>query len=52
LPPDRPIRQTPFIAAADAFVCGPPPMLAAALTALQRRGIAPKHIHSEQFVTV
>jgi flavin-dependent oxidoreductase len=29
-------------AAAGAFVCGPPPMLAAALTALQRRGVAPK----------
>jgi predicted ferric reductase len=40
------------VAAADVFVCGPPPMLAAALTALRRLGLAHKHIHTEQFLTV
>jgi ferredoxin-NADP reductase len=40
------------VAAADVFVCGPPPMLAAAFTALQCRGVETKHIHSEQFLTV
>jgi predicted ferric reductase len=36
----------------DVFLCGPPPMLTAALTGLQRFGVAPEHVHAEQFVTV
>jgi predicted ferric reductase len=38
--------------AADVFVCGPPPMLAAALDGLERLGVAPEHVHAEQFVTI
>jgi predicted ferric reductase len=37
---------------ADIFVCGPPPMLTAALNGLERLGVAPEHVHAEQFVTV
>jgi predicted ferric reductase len=37
---------------AEVFVCGPPPLLAAALAALERVGVAPEHVHAEQFVTV
>jgi ferredoxin-NADP reductase len=33
-------------------VCGPPPILAAALAALEHLGVAPEHVHAEQFVTV
>jgi 3-phenylpropionate/trans-cinnamate dioxygenase ferredoxin reductase subunit len=34
------------------FLCGPPPMLSAALDGLERLGVAPEHVHAEQFVTV
>ena len=44
LPPD-PSR-------AEVFLCGPPPMLDAAINGLERLGVAPEHIHAEQFVTV
>lgn len=37
---------------ADLFVCGPPPMLTATLAGLERLGVAPEHVHTEQFVTV
>jgi predicted ferric reductase len=37
---------------ADVFVCGPPPMLPAELAGLHRLGVAPEHVHAEQFVTV
>jgi predicted ferric reductase len=37
---------------ADVFLCGPPPMLAAALASLERLGVAPEHVHAEQFVIV
>jgi predicted ferric reductase len=40
------------LAAADVFVCGPPPMLGLAVGALQRLGVAPERVHTEQFVTV
>jgi predicted ferric reductase len=42
----------PDLSHADVFVCGPPPMLAAALQGLERLGVAPEHVHAEQFVTV
>ena len=46
-------RQLPReLTRADVFLCGPPPLLAAALTALQRLGVAPESVHAEQFVTV
>jgi len=37
---------------ADFFLCGPPPMLTAALAGLARLGVAPEHVHAEFFVTV
>jgi len=40
------------LARCDVFLCGPPPMLTAALTGLERLGVAPEHVHAEQFVTV
>jgi ferredoxin-NADP reductase len=33
-------------------LCGPPPMLTAALGGLERLGLAPEHVHAEQFVTI
>ena len=42
----------PDLSRADVFVCGPPPMLTATLAALERLGVAPEHVHAEQFVTV
>jgi predicted ferric reductase len=46
-------RQLPAdLGRSDVFVCGPPPMLTAALNALERLGVAPEHVHAEQFVTV
>jgi predicted ferric reductase len=40
------------LSGADFFLCGPPPMLAAALAGLGRLGVAPEHVHVEFFVTV
>ncbi len=37
---------------ADVFVCGSAPMLAAAIEGLERLGVAPEHVHAEQFVSV
>jgi ferredoxin-NADP reductase len=37
---------------AEVFICGPPPMLTAALAGLQALGVAPEHVHTEQFVAV
>jgi predicted ferric reductase len=46
-------RQLPYdLRAADVFVCGPRPMLTAALGGLEGLGVAPEHVHAEQFVTV
>ena len=46
-------RQVPAeLGRADVFLCGPPPMLTAALNALERLGVPPEHVHAEQFVTV
>jgi predicted ferric reductase len=42
----------PDLGRAEMFLCGPPPMLAAALTGLESLGVAPEHVHSEQFVSV
>jgi predicted ferric reductase len=36
----------------DVFLCGPPPMLTAALNGLEGLGVAPEQVHAEQFVTV
>jgi predicted ferric reductase len=46
-------RQLPAdLRRAEVFLCGPPPMLDAAINALGRLGVAPEHVHAEQFVTV
>jgi predicted ferric reductase len=46
-------RQLPYdLHAADILVCGPPPMLAAALDGLHGLGVSPENVHAEQFVTV
>jgi predicted ferric reductase len=46
-------RRLPYdLRAADVLVCGPPPMLDAALDGLRRLGVAPENVHAEQFVTV
>jgi predicted ferric reductase len=37
---------------AEIFLCGPPPMLTATLTALHQLGVAPEHVHAEQFISV
>jgi predicted ferric reductase len=37
---------------AEVFICGPPPMLNATLDGLERLGVAPEHVHAEQFVNV
>src|SRR4029450_578026 len=42
----------PDMSGADVFLCGPSAMLAATLAALERVGVAPEHVHAEQFVTV
>lgn len=42
----------PDLGRADVFACGPPPMIAAALQGLELLGVAPEHVHAEQFVTV
>jgi predicted ferric reductase len=42
----------PDLRGADVFLCGPPPMLATAIAGLERLGVAPEHVHAEQFVTV
>lgn len=47
-----PRRLPPDLGRADVFVCGSPPMLAAAIEALERLGVAPEHVHAEQFVSV
>jgi predicted ferric reductase len=36
----------------DFFLCGPPPLLAAARAGLHRLGVAPEQVHAEEFVTV
>jgi predicted ferric reductase len=36
----------------EIFLCGPPPMLTAAVGGLERLGVAPEHVHAEQFVTI
>jgi 3-phenylpropionate/trans-cinnamate dioxygenase ferredoxin reductase subunit len=46
-------RQLPAdLSRSEIFLCGPPPMLNAAIKSLARLGVAPEHIHAEQFVTV
>ena len=34
----------------EVFLCGPPPMVDAAVSSLEARGIPPAHIHFESFI--
>jgi predicted ferric reductase len=36
----------------ELFLCGPPPMLTAAIAGLERFGVAPADVHAEQFVNI
>jgi predicted ferric reductase len=36
----------------EVFLCGPPPMVTSALTALESLGVPSEHVHAEQFVSV
>ena len=39
------------IADADAYLCGPPPMVDAAIALLERRGVPEAHIYFDRFTT-
>ena len=42
-------RMVPDLPSHDAFVCGPPDWMAAVRRALEAGGLAPEHIHAEEF---
>jgi propane monooxygenase reductase subunit len=44
-------RLEPDLTGADAYVCGPPPMVEAAIPLLERLGVATKHIYYDKFTT-
>jgi propane monooxygenase reductase component len=44
-------RLEPNLADADAYVCGPPPMVEAAIELLVRRGLPEGHIYYDKFTT-
>jgi propane monooxygenase reductase subunit len=44
-------RLEPDLSGADAYVCGPPPMVEAAIPLLERLGVATKHIYYDKFTT-
>lgn len=44
-------RLEPDLGAHEAYVCGPPPMVDAALALLERRGIPPERIYFDKFTT-
>ena len=39
------------LAEVDAYVCGPPPMVEAAIALLERRGVPESHIYFDKFTT-
>lgn len=41
--------RVPDIAERDAFLCGPPPLVAAAVAGLRAAGVPKRHIHFEDF---
>ncbi|HEY4568435.1 MAG TPA: 2Fe-2S iron-sulfur cluster binding domain-containing protein [Kribbella sp.] len=46
------VRQLePDLSGADAYVCGPPPMVEAAIPLLERLGVVSKHIYYDKFTT-
>jgi propane monooxygenase reductase subunit len=44
-------RLEPDLKGADAYVCGPPPMVEAAIVLLERLNVVPKHIYYDKFTT-
>lgn len=44
-------RHESSLASTDAYVCGPPPMVEAALPMLEKLGVAPKRIYYDKFTT-
>ena len=44
-------RTRPTCAGADAYVCGPPPMVEAAMPLLAALGVPEKHIYYDKFTT-
>jgi propane monooxygenase reductase subunit len=44
-------RLEPDLKGADAYVCGPPPMVEAAIPLLERLGVQTKHIYYDKFTT-
>ena len=44
-------RHEPDLKGADAYVCGPPPMVEAAIPMLEILGVVPKHIYYDKFTT-
>jgi propane monooxygenase reductase subunit len=39
------------LADVDAYLCGPPPMVDAAIALLERRGVPESHIYFDRFTT-
>ncbi|MEV6415127.1 2Fe-2S iron-sulfur cluster binding domain-containing protein [Kribbella sp. NPDC051718] len=44
-------KHEPDLKGADAYVCGPPPMVEAAIPMLERLGVVTKHIYYDKFTT-
>ena len=44
-------RREPDIAEVDAYVCGPPPMVEAAIALLEAKGVPESHIYFDKFTT-
>ena len=44
-------RMEDDLADVDAYLCGPPPMVDAAIALLERRGIPESHIYFDRFTT-
>jgi len=44
-------RHEPELKGADAYVCGPPPMVEAAIPLLENLGVVPKHVYYDKFTT-
>jgi propane monooxygenase reductase component len=44
-------RSEPGVARAHAYICGPPPMVEAAVPLLTRLGVPEKHVYWDKFTT-
>jgi propane monooxygenase reductase subunit len=44
-------RLEPDLTGADAYVCGPPPMVEATIALLERKGVPEAHIYYDKFTT-